>query len=317
MKRATALFAASVLAASTVTALVSTASASPPSGHGARSEHQRIVDYWTPQRRANAIPRDVVLPLRGKPGGGDGVVTGATWTDSSSPVVKTTGKVYFHLGRYDWVCSGSAINSGGNVNLVLTAGHCVWDDSAGWASEWLFWPGYSNGTKPYGDWTATALFTTGGWHSDAGDYGNDWPNDAGIAVVEGDTTASLAARLGVTLPTMDTSGNYADLPTYTALGYPAAQKYKGGTLTYCQGPAQLGWDGDNTVSLACDMTGGSSGGPMYDNATPASGHIKSLNSYGYSGVKRMFGPTFDSAEQAMRQSATDGSCNGNEVCDTQ
>jgi hypothetical protein len=145
--------------------------------------------------------------------------------------------------------------------------------------------------------------------------------------VEGDTTASLATRLGVTLPTMDTSGGYytdsrgyllsspsGSRLTYTALGYPAAQKYKGGTLTYCQGPAQLGWDGDNTVSLACNMTGGSSGGPMYDKADPATGQITSLNSYGYSGVKRMFGPTFDAAEQTMRQSATDGNCNGNEVC---
>lgn len=256
----------------------------------------------------------MLLLARGKPGGGTGTVTGAKWTDSSAPVAKTTGRVFFTLGGRDYSCSGSAVldNSVSTVSLVLTAGHCVWDDTLHFASNWMFDPGYTNGTAPYGHWTATALFTTSGWHA-AG--GADWPDDAGIAVVEGDTTGqTLAQRLQVALPSVDTSGNYTDSSlTYSAFGYPAAQKYKGVALTYCQGPVQLGLDGDNTVSMACDMTGGSSGGPWYDHANGV-GKIKSLNSYGYLGIKRMFGPTFDTQEGAMLSAAGNGVCNNGEVC---
>ncbi|MEX2133171.1 MAG: hypothetical protein WEB67_03430 [Acidimicrobiia bacterium] len=48
------------------------------------------------------------------------------------------------------------------------------------------------------------------------------------------------------------------------------------------------------------MTGGSSGGPWFgpfDNAT-GTGTQMSVNSYGYSGVKSMFGPMFNSNTQA-------------------
>ena len=102
--------------------------------------------------------------------------------------------------------------------------------------------------------------------------------------------------------------------TFSAFGYPAAKKYKGGTLTYCEGPAVSGYDGDPaTVSIACDMTGGSSGGPWYDESG-GNGEITSLNSYGYGGLNRMFGPTFDAQESAAYVAASDGSCDGTEVC---
>jgi hypothetical protein len=47
--------------------------------------------------------------------------------------------------------------------------------------------------------------------------------------------------------------------------------------------------------MACDMTGGSSGGPWlgaFDEATGV-GALSSLNSYGYQGVQAMFGPKFN------------------------
>lgn len=313
MRRTVPLFLAALVAASAPLAWGSVASAKPADDRGAsadaRSEHQRIVDYWTPARRASAVPRDMTRPSdrKGKPGGGGGgttgTVTGATWTRTGSAVEKTTGKVYFSMGRSNYVCSGSAVS--GSVNLVLSAGHCVWDDAEGFATNWMFWPGYYNGEKPYGTWTAKQLFTTSGWKTVGG---NDWKNDAGLAVVTGDPGHTWS-ELG-TLPSMSTSTDYGNLggAVYSAFGYPAAQKYKGQTLTYCQGPVQTGYDGDpNTLSMACDMTGGSSGGPWYSQAN-GSGQVVSLNSYGYSGVSRMFGPTFDSPEGSMVSAASDGGC---------
>ncbi len=300
------------------------AAAAPAKAGAERSAHDRIAAYWTPARRAHAIPRDVVLPSTrakggkpGKPGGGgggggggtSGVVTGATWTGGGS-VVKTTGKVYFSMGSSNYVCSGSAI--AGSANLVLTAGHCVWDDSDGFATNWMFWPGYDNGSTPYGTWTASALFTTSGWHA-AGN--RDFPNDAGLAVVANGSGGTLSGVLGQ-LPSMGSSTN-ASVTPFSAFGYPAAKKYHGGTLTYCQGPVDLGYyDGENTVSMACDMTGGSSGGPWYQGSLDGQ-LITSLNSYGYGGLNRMFGPTFDGQESAAYSAANNGSCESNEVCTPQ
>ena len=220
-----------LLSAGLVTAVLAaggTAAAVPAKGvHGSakggaeKSAHDRIVKYWTPERRANAIPRDVRLPSTrakggkpGKPGhgggggggggGGTGVVTGATWTDPTAPVAHTTGKVFFHMGRYDYVCSGSAID--GSVNLVLTAGHCVWDDADGFATKWMFWPGYDNGIKTYGEWTATSLFTTADWArvSTTSTEDRDFPDDAGLAVVMNGAGDSLSTKLG-SLPRMGTN----------------------------------------------------------------------------------------------------------------
>ena len=49
--------------------------------------------------------------------------------------------------------------------------------------------------------------------------------------------------------------------------------------------------------MACNMTGGSSGGPwIADSTNPGTieGKVASLNSYGYSGLTVMFGPKFTS-----------------------
>lgn len=287
-----------------------------------QSQHDRIVHYWTAERRASAIPRDIRLPSArtkggkpGRPGGGggdggdtggdaSGVVTGATWLDSNAAVAKTTGKVFFTMGGVRYVCSGSAIS--GEVDMVLTAGHCVWDDTDEFATTWTFWPDYYAGMPETEAWSATSLFTTQGWHDTDG---RDFPNDAGIAVVTGPTGATL----GDALPSM---GFSTATDTFSAFGYPAAKKYKGATLTYCQGPGtqETGRDA-GAVSIACDMTGGSSGGPWYDMLN-GTGDITSLNSYGYSGLNRMFGPTFDmDQESPLLGAAKDGKCDASEHCE--
>ena len=61
--------------------------------------------------------------------------------------------------------------------------------------------------------------------------------------------------------------------------------------------------------MACNMTGGSSGGPwIADSTNPGTieGKVASLNSYGYSGLTVMFGPRFTSDTLAVQQSAISG-----------
>ena len=62
--------------------------------------------------------------------------------------------------------------------------------------------------------------------------------------------------------------------------------------------------------MACNMTGGSSGGPwLADTTNPGTteGRVASLNSYGYSGLTYMFGPKFTSATVTIQGDAIDGS----------
>ena len=287
-------------------------------GGDAAAEHARIVDFWTPARQASAAPRDLTRPddnskpanPNGKPGGGGGSgtgdSTGATWTGGTS-VVTTTGKVFFTLGSLRYTCSGSAVDSPSGL-VVLTAGHCVFDSKLGWASDWEFIPAYNGpGSAPYGTWTATSLFTTAGVAANSPDR---WNDDAGFAVVGNGTSDTLKTKLG-TLPTIDFSAvsNGTNVGTYDAFGYPAARPYTGNTLTYCQGPTTVGaYDGANTFSMACNMTGGSSGGPWFE-TFGTNPRIHGLTSYGYQSLKNvLFGPVLDGPEQTAYNAAAAASC---------
>jgi hypothetical protein len=172
------------------------------------------------------------------------------------------------------------------------------------ATNWIFYPGYNTGPDPtLGAWTATDLFTTTLW----GTTPNGFADDMGVAAVIGDTpgqtlTQALAAA-GATVPTIAFSPAPATGTQFTAFGYPAEQKYKGGTLIYCQGPVTVALDGDpSTMALVCDMTGGSSGGPWFrapfTNGSSQEMVINSLTSYRYQSLKGyLFGPIFDTGEE--------------------
>jgi hypothetical protein len=61
--------------------------------------------------------------------------------------------------------------------------------------------------------------------------------------------------------------------------------------------------------MACDMTGGSSGGPWVSGSDPTkyTGTVlRSLNSYRYTGVKNMYGPKFNGDTQAVFTAANGG-----------
>jgi hypothetical protein len=317
IRRPAALAATLMLAA--VPIFTSGVAAGGGSGASARqaAEHNRIVSFWTPARMQAAVPRDFaydsvhgfhIVP-RAKPGSGGGN-TGASWPNGKGLVYKATGKVYFQMNGSGWICSGTALHdSRTGYSLVVTAGHCAYDEENGngslngFATNWLFMPEfdssptYTCSATTYGCWTASALVvnrgfaTAGGFNTQATHY--DWA----FAVVGagGNSNTQLDATVG----TFDyAASSMSGGTTVDAFGYPAAQKYHGSDLVYCQGP--IGFDslaGNGTYKLACGMTGGSSGGPWFsgfDTATGNTGTIKSLNSYGYSGQSNMYGPIFNS-----------------------
>lgn len=292
----------------------------------ARARHEAVIRHWTPARMAAAVPRDFVfdasrgfVPAARPPGGGGtGDTTGASWPNGVGKVYRTVGKVYFEMGGSGWICSGVAATDGrSGYSVVQTAGHCAYDETAdgspsGFAENWLFIPQYDS--KPtltcnqtqHGCWTAQTIFVHSGYAT-AGAFNDqavahDW---AYVVVGPGGHNGTTQLESLGTFAYQQTS--YAEGVKASAFGYPAAGKYKGNDLTYCQGAIFYDpYNNDQTYGLPCLMTGGSSGGPWLTGFASSgdSGVLSSLNSYGYSGVKAMHGPKFNANTTDTFQAAS-------------
>lgn len=176
----------------------------------------------------------------------------------------TVGKIFFTYNKTDYVCSGTAIASA-NESTIDTAGHCV---AAGGKSHfytnWVFCARYSDasGCSPDYMWVANKLFTHVNWAK----YG--WLTyDYGAAVVtpNSSTNATNAAdSLTDAIGGAGVAYNQSSQQNYNALGYPQAPPFNGTRLFSCQSPLyqrdQPAKAGPATSGIACDMTGGSSGG---------------------------------------------------------
>lgn len=318
-----------------ITSTFAAGSAAKPVDPGsAAAEHQRIIDFWTNERVAQAIPRDFVKtgPGRyepvakpdkpGKPGGGGsgggGTVTGASW-NGGGLVAETTGKVLFEMSGSYYVCSASLVaDSKPGRSIVLTAAHCVYDEAGeAFATNWMFIPNYDAAPAPlttsgtfcgstkWGCWTATGLVAHSGYTSAGGFNDQAVVYDFGFAVLgNGGKSDGQADALGAQEIAFDDN---AENVTVYAFGYPAAKKYRGNDLVYCAGPT--GFDplmANQTYKIACNMTGGSSGGPWMREFSPSTGAgvLTSVNSYGYSGDNSMHGPKFNSDTEAAFDLAT-------------
>lgn len=297
-----------------------------------QTRHEQIVAYWTPARVAAAVPRDFVFdetrgfsqrvkPDRPPGGGGDGgTTTGSSW-NAGGLIKEASGKVLFTMGGSNYVCSGSVATDGViGRSLVLTAGHCAYDETNGaFATNWLFVPDFDQSPTftcadtEYGCWTASALVVHEGYATAGGFNTQATVHDFAFAVVETGTEGthldSTVGSLPVAIPGFTAAGQ-----TSYAFGYPAAQKYKGNDLVYCAGSIfEDPYNEELTWGVPCRMTGGSSGGPWLSgfNTSTGSGSLSSLNSYGYSGVSAMHGPKFNAATQAVFDAAKDAG--GNEI----
>ena len=301
-----------VLSATLVALVLPVAAAPALARDSATAQRDRIVAYWTPARIANAKSRDFVKtapgkfqPQKGKApsgGGTTGSVIGASWTKGGQ-VLKTTGKVVFHMNSGDYICTGTVVtDSASGRSIVVTAAHCAWDGTdGGFATNWMFIPEfdsaptYTCSATKWGCWTASALvvnkgFTTaGGFNDQAVQY--DW--SFAVITAPGTKNADLAATVG-SFALSTTAPNVGD--KVEAFGYPAAGRYHGSDLIYCAD--QLFTDaqvGNKTFGIDCNMTGGSSGGPWLFPFTESTGvgTIRAVTSYGYSGVTRLFASKFN------------------------
>lgn len=254
--------------------------------------------YWTSARMKGALPGERLVV--GKKASGvartsrtlavPAITRVGTAATPASPR-PTIGKVFFTLGGANYVCSGNVVNAG-NRSVVTTAGHCVNEGPGAFATNWVFVPAYNNGSAPYGRWAATRLFTSSQWASRG-----DMTYDVGFAVIgrnsAGKAIADVVGATGIQFGAA--RGQY-----YRSYGYPAASPFNGQTLQSCQGYARDdSRQPGTTQGIPCDMTGGSSGGPWFLN----NGSQNSVNSYGYDGIKTMYGPYYGDVAMKVYQNA--------------
>jgi hypothetical protein len=276
----------------------------------ARAEHQRVVDFWTPERVAQAVPRDFVRdPVTGRfspakkppgtPGGGGGgggggettsVVTGASW-NGGGQVDASVGKVLFAMGGNYYICSATVIDDGGSdsngFGLILTAAHCVYDHATGYATNWMFIPDYdaapagltTSGSfcadTAYGCWTAETMAVHDGYATAGGFNDQAVRYDFGVVRV-GDGGKDAATELDAAVPEQGYSFSSVGTDGSTsgyAFGYPAEKKYRGNDLIYCAGPIDGDpYNADLTYRMnECKLNGGSSGGGWFSPFTEGTG----------------------------------------------
>ena len=123
-------------------------------------------------------------------------------------------KLYIHWGTTVYVASGVLIDS----KHVLTAGHCVYDLSMGWA-DWIeVIPGFDSPNRPFGNALSLSLMSFTSWTA-SGDFDYD------MGAIELDRpVGALAGWLGFGY---NSDNNFFYSNTFHNPGYPAETPYTG------------------------------------------------------------------------------------------
>jgi V8-like Glu-specific endopeptidase len=157
-------------------------------------------------------------------------------------------------GAGDFVCSASSVKRG----VVVAAGHCVAapataNSAAHYFTNWMFVPGYTNGTAPFGTWFPTYVDTTSEWYYGDGSVPNaqdvgmlDMADQGGVRV--GDYTGYFGYQ------TEALAGQHI-----TMLGYPCNLDNCAVMIRTDAGDSVAG--GNNTYQYGSAGSGGYSGGP--------------------------------------------------------
>jgi len=256
------------------------------------------VRYWTGRRMTRNLvrqpPQAVSSWLNGDTGG-----AGLRWTHGG-PVAAAVGRIFFTLGRADYVCSGALVG-GPHPDVVLTAAHCVSDGpgrgrATRWATNWVFVPGFTDGRLPYGEYTAQRFLVSPGWTAPGGAE----PDDFAFVRV----TTATPHRLPHGLPVkfagrQDVTG----IPRSYVFGYPAEPPYAGLYPAYCAGQVTAS---GGSVRMPCGMTAGDSGGPWLTGFRPrsGSGQVTAVTTYKMSGdLAVLYGAVLGPRARALYQRA--------------
>jgi len=224
-------------------------------------EHRARIDaYWTPERRANAIPIDSTKlrqdrkPREAKPGAlppapATSMPSTTLVADLTVPPYSSAGRLFFSIDGKDYTCSASCVGG----NLVITAGHCVYMKT--WFTNLNFFPQYDNGAT-VGNFPISEIYVSAEWQNT-----NNWDFDYAFMVTASPMTNIPALPINFSVPN-DANGQLM------ALGYPAVPKsgypFNGNQMWQAVGEygvyGGLRRRGELRMS-GNEMTAGCSGGP--------------------------------------------------------
>jgi hypothetical protein len=244
--------------------------------------------FWTPARMKAA------RPIEGKGPAAHGsslnpvlTATSETIAEPTQPGYRVNGAVFINEGIGYGRCSGTSVVSP-TKSVVLTAGHCVYDEGIWSDRKWVFVPGYHHGERPFGTFTAHWLGTTPAWHAHENEN-----FDVGAAVVgRNEKGQTLAAAVGADQVATGLSPNQ----TFDVYGYPVEKPFNGGTLQVCREVPFEGHDfgslfepGPLDLAIGCDDSAGGSGGGWVIEGNV----VNSVTTDGYpSDPSTNFGPYF-------------------------
>jgi V8-like Glu-specific endopeptidase len=246
--------------------------------------------FWTPARMEAA--RSIEGPAAHASGLNPTLTaTSETIADPTAPEFRVNGVIFISEGPGTGFgrCSGTSVVSP-SKSVIITAGHCVYDEGFWSDHKWVFVPGYHHGERPFGTFTAHWLGTTPAWH------GHENENfDVGAAVVgRNEKGQTLAAAVGA----LKVATGLPPDQTFDVFGYPVAKPFNGGTLQVCREVGFEGHDFDSfldpgplNLTISCDNSPGGSGGAwLIDGDT-----VNSVTDYIYpEDPSSLFGPYFGS-----------------------
>ncbi|GLW96556.1 hypothetical protein [Microtetraspora sp. NBRC 16547] len=239
---------------------------------------QQVAAFWLADGAANlknATPYAVDTAVRvirvpsGAQRGKPGYVEPAPGPSSPNGKLPTTsGKVFFvgADGQAHW-CTGTAVQSVYR-NVVATAGHCLYD-TEGYSitlDKWVFVPGYSEGTTPWGLYVGKQAFA----HHDFAVYRDSDRDYAFVNVYNGVVPSSSgvltdSGRLVDNIGGQGLTYNQPTNPSIDVFGYPAGpnpdgtQPYAGQTLERSHGKtfnaAAPAIKGDDLIGTDSPFTG--------------------------------------------------------------
>ncbi|MDA3806215.1 serine protease [Clavibacter sp. CT19] len=271
-----------------VAAISASGSASAVGFSVSSAEAASAVAVWTPERRAAAIDLDGVS---GSAPAHDALAASAASAVSNAQriaPVSHMGRLFIHRDGDYFSCSANVVESA-NRSTIATAGHCLTSHQV-FSTDMVFYPGYEEGQPAVGEFPVVGGNVTTGWYQrNDGDQAED---TAFLAVghdAAGDDLQSVAGASPVRFfePAAQEASMY---------GYPAGPPFDGSELERCAGPGHA--TSAMQIDLACNMTGGVSGGPILQGDGPDGaqfGNVAELSSDGTHNV----GPLWqDDAESA-------------------
>jgi V8-like Glu-specific endopeptidase len=300
------VFLAGLVALIATASFVSPAAAGPAiAEHTVKSSPEKVVNGWTTADLLAAKPAEMPEPPAAAFDVPDLDASVSAQTGDFYPSDPTTyperlqGKVFFTAGGTLFQCSGTLVSSR-KGNIVYTAGHCVWNkETKTWSTDFVFIPGYQDGTSPYATYPATALSSPQGYIDRS-----DFSYDIGMATLAGNPQADLGGSRQIAFDLNPVSRKY------TIYGYPAlpAPPYDGQRLVGCRSQVALRDSGTSPQPMGvkpCNMKQGASGGGWITNGN----YLNSITSYTYCDSDPelcglLFGPYFSKAAKALYTSSS-------------